>query len=150
MNNQVIVRVIRANGETTESIQPNLRLNNGINWQVNHMFNTSIEPAKNIAITENATAPSAASTDLPGELAADGLSRTTATFSHTADQSLATLSATWQYTGGSVVTVAKAAIVTAAADLGTSADTHFAMTAVSPVAVLSSNDTLAIDWGINV
>lgn len=149
MNNKVIVRVIRANGQVEESVQPNLRLNNGINWQVNHMFNASIEACKNIAVTANAVAPSATSTDLPGELAADGLSRQTATFSHTADQSLATLSTEWKYTGAGV-TIAKAALVTAAVDLGTSADTHFAMTLVTPNAILDSNDSLAIDWGINV
>lgn len=152
MDNKVIVRVIRANGQVEESVQPNLRLNNGINWQVHHMFDAGneTEACANIAVTENTSAPSATTLDLPGELAADGLSRETGTFSHTADQSLATLSVEWKYTGGGTVTIAKAALVTAAVDLGTSADTHFAMTLVTPNAILDSNDSLAIDWGINV
>ena len=151
MINKVFVRVIRAKDgfeEVTEC--KNLRTNIGVNWQVNHMHSASIEPAANLAISSRATAPTSADTDLKGEQAADGLSRQTGTFSHTADQSLATLSAAWKYTGGSVLTIQKAAVATAAVDLGTSADTHFLITAVSPVAVLDSNDTIAIDWGINV
>jgi hypothetical protein len=148
---KVIVRVIRANGQIEESEHKNLRLDNGVNWQVHHMFEAGAETeaCANIAVTENSSAPSADTLDLPGEIAADGLSRETGTFSHTPDQSLATLSVEWKYTGGGV-TIAKAALATAAVDLGTSADTHFAMTLVTPNAILDSNDSLAIDWGINV
>ena len=134
---KVIVRVIRAKtGQIEESVQSNLRLNNGINWQVRRMFDpdVTLESCSNIAVTENTSAPSAATLDLPGEIAADGLSRQTGTFSHTPDQSLATLSTEWKYTGAGV-TIAKAALVSAAVDLGTSADTHFAMTLVTPNAV---------------
>lgn len=151
MKNKVFVRVIRANGDPDEVMEcRNLRTDIGVNWQVNHMHSANIEPAANIAISSRATAPVSGDTDLKGEQAADGLSRQTGTFSHTADQSLATLSAAWKYTGGSVLTIQKAAIATAAVDLGSSADTHFLITAVSPVAVLDSNDTIAIDWGVNV
>jgi hypothetical protein len=151
-DNKVIVRVIRTNGQIEESVHPNLRLDNGINWQVRRMFDPDLglEACSNIAVTENSDAPSADTLDLPGEIAADGLSRQTAVFSHTADQSLATLSTEWKYTGGGTVTIAKAALVTAAVDVGGSADTHFAMTLVTPNAILDSNDSLAIDWGINV
>jgi hypothetical protein len=150
MHNKVFVTVTRAkDGKVTTNYHSNLRTNIGVNWQANHSINTAIESARNIAISSRATAPASADTDLKGELAANGLSRKTATFSHTADQSLATLSASWKYTGGSVVTIQKAAVATAPTDLGTSADTHFLITAVSPVAVLDSNDTIAIDWGVN-
>ena len=153
MHNKVHVTVIKAkSGLVTTSVMENLRTNIGVNWQVRHMFDSDsqIEAAQNIAISSRATAPVSTDTDLMGEQTADGLSRETGTFSHTADQSLATLSVAWKYTGGSTLTIQKAAVATAATDLGTSADTHFLITAVSPVAVLDSNDTIAIDWGINV
>jgi len=151
MINKVFVRVIRANGDPDEVMEcRNLRTDIGVNWQVNHMFSASIEPAANLAISSRATAPVSGDTDLMGERTADGLSRQTGTFSHTADQSLATLTAAWKYTGGSTLTIEKAAVATAAVDLGTSLDTHFLITAISPIAVLDSNDTIAIDWGINV
>ena len=154
MHNKVRVTVIRAGtGERFTTECHNLRTDIGVNWQVNHMHGVSgagISALSRIAISSRATAPTSSDTDLKGEESADGLARQLATFSHTADQSLATLSAEWQYTGGSVVTVQKAAVAFGTTDLGTSADTHFLITAVSPVAVLNSNDTIAIDWGINV
>ena len=150
MHNNVFITVTKAkSGEVHTTRSRNLRTDIGVNWQVNHSINTAIESARNIAISSRATAPASGDTDLKGELAADGLSRKTGTFSHTADQSLGTLSASWKYTGSSTVTVTKAAIATAPTDLGTSLDTHFLITAVSPVAVLDSNDTIAIDWGVN-
>lgn len=151
MSNKVLVTVTKAeSGEEFTSVCRNLRTNIGVNWQVNHMLSGAISEISRIAISSRATAPSSADTDLKGELAADGLSRKLATVSHTADQSLATLSASWKYTGASVITIQKAAVAFGTTDLGTSADTHFLITAVSPVAVLDSNDTIAIDWGVSV
>ena len=150
MHNDVILTVTKAKtGEVVTTRCRNLRTDIGVNWQVNHMHNAAIEPAKNIALSSRATAPVSGDTDLKGELAANGLSRTTATFSHTADQSLCTLSATFNYTG-STVTLTKAAVATAPTDLGSSADTHFLITAISPVAVIDSGDTASLEWGINV
>jgi hypothetical protein len=151
LHNKVIVSVIKAkDGKISTRECRNLRTDIGVNWQAMHSIgDVANEPARNLAISSRATAPVSGDTDLKGELAGNGLSRITGTYSHTADQSLATLSATWKYTGGSTVTVTKAAVATAPTDLGTSADTHFLITAVSPVAVLDSNDTLAIDWGVN-
>jgi len=151
MENKVLITVTKAKtGEVSTAVCRNLRTDIGVNWQaIRSIGDADIEAARNIALSSRATAPSSADTDLKGELAADGLSRKTGSYSHTADQSLATLSESWQYTGGSTVTVKKAAIATAPTDLGTSADTHFLITAVSPVAVLDSNDTIAIDWGVN-
>lgn len=154
MQNKVVVTVIKAQtGERLVTEHRNLRTDIGVNWQVNHMFGVSgagISAISRIALSSRATAPSSSDTDLKGELAADGLARKLATFSHTADQSLATLSASWKYTGGSVVTIQKAGLCYGTTDLGTSADTMFLSTAVSPVAVLDSNDTVAVDWGVNV
>lgn len=103
-----------------------------------------------IGVTENTAAPASANTNLLGELAADGMSRETGTFSHTADASSYTLTASWNFTGGSTITVAKAAVASRLTDVETplSLDTHFLITLVSPVAVLDSNDTLEIQWGI--
>ena len=152
MHNAVVVTVTKAKtGEVHTTHCRNLRTDIGVNWQVNRMHSANdIEAARNIALSSRATAPVSGDTDLKGEYGADGLARKLATFSHTADQSLATLSASWKYTGGSVTTVRKAGLVFGTTDLGTSADTMFLSTAVSPVAVLDSNDTVAIDWGVNV
>jgi hypothetical protein len=154
MPNKVLVTITKAKTGESRTIEcRNLRTNIGVNWQVNHMFGVAgagISAISRIALSSRATAPASADTDLKGELSADGLARKLATFSHTADQSLATLSASWKYTGGSTVTVRKAALAFGTTDLGTSADTHFTITAVSPVAVLDSNDTIAVDWGVNV
>lgn len=151
MENKVLITVTKAKtGKVTTTVCRNLRTDIGVNWQaLRSIGDADIEAARNIALSSRATAPASDDTDLMGELAADGLSRKTGTYSHTPDQSLATLSEAWQYVGGSTVTIKKAAIATAATDLGSSADTHFLITAVSPVAVLDSNDTIAVDWGVN-
>jgi hypothetical protein len=151
MENKVLITVTKAKtGEVSTTVCRNLRTDIGVNWQaLRSIGDADIEAARNIALSSRATAPTSGDTDLMGEQAADGLSRKTGTYSHTPDQSLATLSESWQYTGGSTVTIKKAAIATAATDLGTSADTHFLITAVSPVAVLDSSDTIAVDWGVN-
>ncbi len=150
MHNNVLVRVTKAKtGKTLESWHRNLRTDIGVNWQVYNSIRTSYAAIRNIALSSRATAPVSGDTDLKGELAADGLSRKTGDLSFTADQSLATLSESWKYTGASTLTLQKAAIAFHAVDDGTSSDTHFLITAISPVAVLDSNDTIAIDWGIN-
>jgi len=151
MENKVLITVTKAKtGEVHSTVCRNLRTNIGVNWQaMQSIGDVANEPARNLALSSRATAPVSTDTDLKGEIAANGLSRKTGTFSHTADQSLATLSESWKYTGGSTLTIRKAAVATAPTDLGTSADTHFLITAVSPVAVLDSNDTIAVDWGVN-
>lgn len=150
MHNRVIVTLEKARGGRRVTEQFNLRTQTGVNWMAAHMGSAAIAAIKNIAITQDTTTPASTMTNLVGELAADGLSRTTATFSHTANQSLYTQTASFNYTGGSVVTVARAAMVFAAEDLDTSADTHFCITALSPVAVMDSGDTLTIAWGLSI
>ena len=150
---KVQYRVQRAKtGEWETHSADNLRTNVGINQQALQMGSGYDGAAagslyKQIAITQNTDAPASADTNLIGEVAADGLSRKTATYSHTADASSYTQTASWQNTG-STYTIAKAALCTQLTDADASADTHFAMTALSPVAVLDSNDTLEIAWGI--
>jgi hypothetical protein len=102
-----------------------------------------------IATTENTDAPAASDQSIDAELVGDGMSRKTATYSHTADASSYTQTASWQNTG-STITVAKAGLCSTLTSFETaiSLDTHFAITALAPVAVLDSNDTLEIQWGI--
>jgi len=156
-HNKIIARIQRATtGEwEVSSINENLRTNTGINHQAQIMgnrFNGSGVGSSPIqlAITEDTVAPAASQDSIPAELTADGLSRQTGTFSHTADASSYTLNASWNYTGGSTVTVAKAAqnSTLTSFEASISLDTHFVITLLSPVAVLDSGDTLTIDWGI--
>jgi hypothetical protein len=157
MHNIVHWKIVRATGGEWKARSPNLRTNDGINFQAELMggdtgFDGTVTGAlpKQLAVTEDTTAPSSAQTNLWAELAADGMSRKTATYSHTADASSYTQTASWQYTGGSTVTVATAAMASTLTDVDATAsvDTHFLITAVSPVAVLNSNDTLEIQWGV--
>ena len=152
MANKVDFRVVKRDGRVFSGSVSNLRTNAGVNWQADLMgaATSALTAIRNIALTEDTTTPASTMTNLVGELAADGLSRKTATYAHTANASTYTQSASWQYTGGSVVTVARAAMAFGATDLDTSADTHFLITALSPVAVLNSNDTLEIDWGVTI
>ena len=153
--NKVVTRIQRADTGQWElvAVNKNLRTNDGINWQSLIMGSgydsTGVGSIPNqVAITEDTTAPASSTTNLLSEIAADGLSRETATYTHTADSSSYTQTAEWQYTGGSTVTVATAAMCSSLTDDDLSIDTHFVVTAVSPVAVLNSNDTLEIQWGI--
>ena len=147
--NKVVYRLVRArDGSVVTSECYNLRTSDGATWQANQMAGSPTTIIRHISLTSNTATPVSADTNLVGELAADGLSRKTGTLTYTAGASRYTLDATWQYTGGSVLTVAKAAIASAITDLNSSADTHFVITALSPVAVMDSNDTLTINWGI--
>ena len=152
MSNRVDFKVVKADGRVFRGSVENLRTNAGVNWQADLMgaATSALTAIRNIALTEDTTTPASTMTNLVGELATDGLSRKTATYAHTANGSTYTQSASWQYTGGSVVTVARAAMAFGATDLDTSADTHFLITALSPVAVLNSNDTLEIDWAVTI
>ena len=154
MSGKVSYRIQRAKTGVWEGAWevPNLRTNAGINQQALMMgsgYDGSASGTifKQIAITQDTTTPASTMTNLEGEIAADGLSRKTATYSHTANASSYTQTASWQNTG-STYTIAEAALCTHLTDADASADTHFAVTALSPVAVLDSNDTLEIAWGI--
>lgn len=148
--NQVLVTVIRRDGRVERIFQRNLRTNTGTNHMAEMLGSVTLPPIRNIALSQNTGDPSSSDTNLIDELSTDGLSRKTATFSHTANQSLYTQSATWQYTGGSTVTVAKAAMAHDATDTDASTDTHLVITKLSAVAVLTSNDTLSLDWGLSI
>ena len=152
--NKVISRIQRAKTGKWELVSEseNLRTETGINQQALQMGSgydgsASATIYKQIAITQDTTSPASSMTNLWTEIAADGLSRKTATYSHTADASSYTQTASWQ-NSGSVYTIATAALATTLTDANDSTDTHFAITAVSPVAVLDSSDTLEIQWGV--
>ena len=157
--NPVFHRVVKADGSWSDWHEgTNLRTNVGINWQAEEMggdtgFDDAGDNAERplmVAVTEDTVSPGASNTSILAEETADGLSRITGTYSHTADQSSFTRTAAFQYTGGSTKTIAKAAMCTLSErTLATnSADSHFVVTALSPVAVLDSNDTVEIQWGI--
>ena len=157
--NPVFHRIVKADGSWSDWQEgTNLRTNVGINWQAEEMggdtgFDDAGDNAERplmVAVTENTASPAASDTSLLAEMTTDGMSRITGTYSHTADASSFTRTAAFQYTGGSTVTVAKAGMCTLSErTLATnSADSHFVVTALSPVAVLDSNDTVEIQWGI--
>jgi len=152
--NKVITRIQRAKTGKWDIVAEgeNVRTETGINQQALQMGSGYDGTASGtlytqIALTQDTTTPASGMTNLWAEIAADGLSRKTATYSHTADASSYTQTASWQNTG-STYTIATAALATTLTDANDSTDTHFAITAVSPVAVLDSNDTLEIQWGI--
>ena len=151
-SNRVFFRLEKA--ATDEVIEwggdPNLRTAAGIDWQRAKMFEATGGTMRQMAITEDTTTNQSDLTDLKTELAADGLSRTTVTVTSTTSDSKVTLSASFQYTGGSTVTVARASICSDLTDNDASHDSHFLLADVSPVAVMDSNDTLSIDWECNL
>ena len=119
--NIVIHRVIKEEGTWSGWKEgTNLRVNDGINWQAEEMggdtgFDDAGDSAERplmLAVTENAVAPAVSDSSILAELTADGMSRLTGTYTHTADASSYTRTASWQYTGGSTITVAKAGMCT--------------------------------------
>lgn len=151
MNNKIVSRVSRADGSSETAEHTNTRVNDGVNWQSDHMFSSGgIAPIRNLAVSDSDFTPSSTDTNLQGELASDGLSRQTSTLSQTPDQSLSSLSAVWQYSGSNSTTVETAALAHDATDTDASTDTHFVMVDISPSVNLDSNDTLELEWGIDI
>lgn len=100
-----------------------LRTNAGTDWQASIMGNAAATGAATgvsraadyIALTENATAPSAGNTTLTTELAVDGLSRAQGTYGHTGGTSTYTITRAYTFTRASAVdrTVAKIGVFNA-------------------------------------
>lgn len=103
-------------------------------------YTTSTQPAaaNYMAVSANATAPSAASTTLPGEITTGGggLVRAQATYAHTGGAATATLTKTFTANGSDSlpVTIAKIGILNAA-----SSGTLVHETLISPTATLSAS-----------
>lgn len=81
----------------------NLRTNAGRDWQCEQMSGTAGGVAKYIGLSESTTAPIASDVVLAGELAADGLSRKIASYTHSAGARSFILTATWTVTGSRTI-----------------------------------------------
>lgn len=150
IGNRMYWRVERTDGTVEEWSNKNLRLATGIDWQVAKMFEATGGTMNQMALTEDTTTPQSDLTQLASELSSDGLSRQTVTVTSTTSVSKVTLTATWQYTGGSTVTLANASVCSNLTVDEQSTDSHFLMAAISPVAVLDSNDTFSASWTVNI
>ena len=136
-----------ATGEIEDlGISENLRTTVGADWQAESMGKTASRPAvaDYIALTTNATAPAAGDTTLTGEIASGGLSRAQGTFSHTNGTTSYKISFTFTATAAHTA-VAKAGLFNAA-----STGTMAFETLLSSTATLAINDTLTIEWTINI
>lgn len=144
--NEVHAWVTRADGQVEDlGIAENLRTTVGADWQADVMGN-STQPvsARWIALTTNATAPAAGDTTLTSEIASGGLSRAAGTYSHTA--STTSYKITNVFTATSTHTnVAKAGLFNAA-----STGILVFTTLLSSTATLATNDTLTIEWTVNI
>lgn len=126
-----------------------MRTNAGANWQADTMGQTTgsgigtgaFAPANYIAVTENATSPSASDTTLTSELATDGLSRAQGAYSHTSNATSYTVSKTFTATGSRVI--AKAALFNAS-----STGTMAFESLVSPTASVANGDQLTVTFTI--
>lgn len=100
-----------------------LRTNAGTDWQASIMGNSAASGAGTgtqraadfVALTENATAPSASSTTLTSELTTDGLARAAGTYGHTGGTNTYTITRAYTFTraGGVDRTVAKIGVFNA-------------------------------------
>jgi hypothetical protein len=144
--NLVHAWITRANGERTDlGIAENLRTTVGADWQADVMGN-STQPvsARWIALTTNATAPAAGDTTLTSEITTGGLGRAAGTYSHT--NGTTSYKITHTFTASATHTnVAKAGLFNAA-----SSGTLVFTTMLSSTATLATNDTLTIEWTVNI
>jgi hypothetical protein len=123
----------------------NLRTNAGANWQADIMASTTT-PSVNtqcnyIALTNDATAPSASDTTLTSEIAANGLSRAQGTYAHTSNATSYTVSKT--FTASGTQSFQNAGMFTAS-----SGGTMCFRTAVTSGTV-NNTDTLTFTWTVN-
>lgn len=124
----------------------NLRVDSGTDWQAAVMGNTGAQPAAAdyIALTTNTGAPAAGDTTLTGEIASGGLSRAQGTYSHTASATSYKISHTFTATSAHTA-VHKAGMFNAA-----SSGTMAFETVLSSDVTLAINDTLTIEWTVNI
>lgn len=144
--NLVHAWISRADGRVEDlGIAENLRTTVGADWQADVMGNaTQPVSARWIALTTNATAPAAGDTTLATEISTGGLTRAVGAYTHTA--STASYKITNTFTASATHTaVAKAGLFTAITG-GTLAFT----TLLSSTATLAINDTLTIEWTVNI
>ena len=123
----------------------NLRTTLGGDWQADVMGHTT-QPveAQWIGLTTNATAPAAGDTTLTGEIASGGLTRAQGAYTHTASTTSYKISFTFTASGAHTA-VAKAGLFNAS-----SAGIMVFTTMLSSTATLAINDTLTIEWTVNI
>lgn len=144
--NLVHAWINRADGTHEElGIAQNLRTTVGADWQADVMGNsTQPAEAQYIALTTNTTAPAAGDTTLTGEIASDGLERAQGAYTHTGGTTSYKITHTFTATGAHT-DVAKAGLFNDAA-----AGTLVFATLLSSTATLATNDTLTIEWTVNI
>lgn len=98
-----------------------------------------------IALTENSTAPSTASTTLTGELSTEGFARAQATYAHTNGTTTVSLTKTFTMTSGTSRTPAKGGMFTAS-----SGGTLKYETLVPSPPTLVPNDSVAVTWTVSL
>lgn len=144
--NLVHAWINRADGTQEDlGIAENLRTTVGADWQSDVMGN-STQPvsARWIALTTNATAPAAGDTTLATEITTGGLTRAVGAYTHTASTTAYKITNT--FTASAAHTnVAKAGLFTAI-----TAGILVFTTLLSSTATLAINDTLTIEWTVNI
>lgn len=144
--NEVHAWITRANGDVEDlGIAENLRTTVGADWQAAVMGSgTQPAVAQYIALTTNASAAAAGDTTLTSEIASGGLSRAQGTYSHTNGTALYKITKTFTATGAHSA-VAKAGLFNAA-----SVGTMVFETLLASTATLAIDDTLTIEWTVNI
>jgi len=144
--NHVHAYITRANGEVEDlGVSTNLRTTVGADWQADVMGHTTQpQEAQYIALTTNASAPAAGDTTLTSEIASGGLERAIGAYSHTASTTSYKISKTFTATSTHTA-VAKAGLFNAS-----SSGTLVFTTLLSSTATLAINDTLTIEWTVNI
>jgi hypothetical protein len=144
--NQVHAWITRADGSVEDlGIAENLRTTVGADWQAGVMGSSS-QPAsaQYIALTTNATAPAAGDTTLTSEINSGGLARAIGTYSHTNGTSSYKITKVFTATA-SHTAVAKAGLFNAS-----SSGTMVFETLLASTATLAIDDTLTIEWTVNI
>jgi hypothetical protein len=145
-SNPVTVTVTGADGSVKQVINTsNLRTTAGASFQANQMSGTVAAVANYIAVTANATAAAAGDTTLTAEETTNGLARAAGTFAYNAGGPNYTLSKTFTYSGGSPITLAKAAMFNAS-----SAGTMVFEAVFGSTATLVNGDQITVTWTVNI
>lgn len=144
--NEVHAWITRADGTREDlGIAENLRTNAGADWQAAVMGgDTQPASAQYIALTTNATAPAAGDTTLTGEINSGGLARAEGAYTHTNGTTSYKITKTFTATA-SHTAVAKAGLFNAS-----SSGTMVFETLLASTATLAIDDTLTIEWTVNI
>lgn len=144
--NEVHAWITRADGTVEDlGIAENLRTDAGADWQAAVMGgDTQPASAQFIALTANASAPAAGDTALTGEISSGGLARAEGVYTHTNGTTSYKITLTFTATAGHS-DIAKAGMFNA-----NSAGTMVFETLLASTATLAIDDTLTIEWTVNI